>query len=186
MKSNGGVLSAREVVHQPITTVLSGPAAGALGAALIARVAGFDRVLTSDGGGTSTDVSVVIDGHPTLTTEGSVGAYPSKIPMIDVVTVGAGGGSIAHVSPEGTLKVGPQSAGADPGPLCYGKGGAGGHGGAVTITDAHLVLGRIPPHLLGGEIPLDVAAARAGLETLAQRLGLSVEAAAVGVLEISA
>ena len=106
--------------------------------------------------------------------------------MIDVVTVGAGGGSIAHVSPEGTLKVGPQSAGADPGPLCYGKGGAGGQGGAVTITDAHLVLGRIPPHLLGGEIPLDVAAARAGLENLAQRLGLSVEAAAVGVLEISA
>ena len=123
MKSNGGVLSADEVVHQPITTVLSGPAAGALGAALIAKVAGFDRVLTSDGGGTSTDVSVVIDGEPTLTTEGSVGAFPSKIPMIDVVTVGAGGGSIAWLSPEGTLKVGPQSAGADPGPLCYGKGG---------------------------------------------------------------
>ncbi len=183
MKSNGGVLSAHEVVHQPITTVLSGPAAGALGAALIAQVAGYDKILTSDGGGTSTDVSVVIDGDPTLTTEGSVGAYPSKIPMIDVVTVGAGGGSIAHVSPEGTLKVGPQSAGADPGPLCYGKGGA---GGAVTITDAHLVLGRIPPHLLGGEIPLDETAARAGLEALAAQLGLSVEAAAVGVLEISA
>src|SRR5205807_676882 len=84
MKSNGGVLSADEVVHQPITTVLSGPAAGALGAALIAQVAGFDRVLTCDGGGTSTDVSVVVDGEPTLTTEGSVGRYPSKIPMIDV------------------------------------------------------------------------------------------------------
>jgi N-methylhydantoinase A len=177
------VLSADEVVHQPITTVLSGPAAGALGAALIAKVAGYDKVLTSDGGGTSTDVSVVIDGEPTLTTEGSVGAYPSKIPMIDVVTVGAGGGSIAHVSPEGTLKVGPQSAGADPGPLCYGRGGA---DGAVTITDAHLVLGRIPPHLLGGEIPLDTDAARTGLEKLADQLGLSVEAAAVGVLEISA
>ena len=164
MKSNGGVLSADEVVHQPITTVLSGPAAGALGAALIAQVAGFDRVLTSDGGGTSTDVCVVIDGEPTLTTEGSVGAFPSKIPMIDVVTVGAGGGSIAWLSPEGTLKVGPQSAGADPGPLCYGKGGA-----EVTITDAHVVLGRIPPHLLGGEIPLDVDAARAGVEALAER-----------------
>ena len=138
MKSNGGVLSADEVVHQPITTVLSGPAAGALGAALIAKVAGFDKVLTSDGGGTSTDVSVVIDGEPTLTTEGSVGAFPSKIPMIDVVTVGAGGGSIAWLSPEGTLKVGPQSAGADPGPLCYGKGGT-----DVTITDAHVVLGQI-------------------------------------------
>ncbi len=181
MKSNGGVLSADEVVHQPITTVLSGPAAGALGAALIAKVAGFDRVLTSDGGGTSTDVSVVIDGEPTLTTEGSVGAFPSKIPMIDVVTVGAGGGSIAWLSPEGTLKVGPQSAGADPGPLCYGKGGT-----EVTITDAHVVLGRIPPHLLGGEIPLDVGAARAGVEALASKLGMSPEACATGVLEISA
>ena len=181
MKSNGGVLSADEVVHQPITTVLSGPAAGALGAALIAKVAGFDRVLTSDGGGTSTDVSVVIDGEPTLTTEGSVGAFPSKIPMIDVVTVGAGGGSIAWLSPEGTLKVGPQSAGADPGPLCYGKGGT-----EVTITDAHVVLGRIPPHLLGGEIPLDVDAARAGVEALSSKLGMSPEACATGVLEISA
>ena len=181
MKSNGGVLSADEVVHQPITTVLSGPAAGALGAALIAKVAGFDRVLTSDGGGTSTDVSVVIDGEPTLTTEGSVGAFPSKIPMIDVVTVGAGGGSIAWLSPEGSLKVGPASAGAAPGPICYGQGGA-----DVTVTDAHVVLGRIPPHLLGGEIPLDVPAARAGVEALAGKLGLSPEACASGVLEISA
>ncbi|HEX6249039.1 MAG TPA: hydantoinase/oxoprolinase family protein [Nocardioidaceae bacterium] len=181
MKSNGGVLSAEEVVHQPITTVLSGPAAGALGAALIARVAGFDRVLTCDGGGTSTDVSVVIDGEPTLTTEGTVGRFPSKIPMIDVVTVGAGGGSVAWLSPEGTLKVGPQSAGADPGPLCYARGGT-----DVTITDAHVTLGRIPPHLLGGEIPLDVDAARAGLVALSVELGLSVEECAAGILEISA
>jgi N-methylhydantoinase A len=181
MKSNGGVLSADEVVHQPITTVLSGPAAGALGAALIAEVAGFDRVLTSDGGGTSTDVSVVIDGEPTLTTEGSVGAFPSKIPMIDVVTVGAGGGSIAWLSPEGSLKVGPQSAGAAPGPICYAQGGV-----DVTVTDAHVVLGRIPPHLLGGEIPLDVPAARAGVEALAGKLGMSPEACATGILEISA
>ncbi len=181
MKSNGGVLSADEVVHQPITTVLSGPAAGALGAALIAQVAGFDKVLTCDGGGTSTDVSVVVDGQPTLTTEGSVGADPSKIPMIDVVTVGAGGGSIAWLSPEGALKVGPHSAGADPGPLCYGKGGT-----EVTITDAHVALGRIPPHLLGGEIPLDVGAARVGLGALAARLGLGLEECATGVLEISA
>jgi N-methylhydantoinase A len=181
MKSNGGVLSADEVVHQPITTVLSGPAAGALGAALIARVAGFDKVLTCDGGGTSTDVSVVVDGEPTLTTEGSVGMFPSKIPMIDVVTVGAGGGSIAWLSPEGTLKVGPHSAGADPGPLCYGRGGT-----EVTITDAHVFLGRIPPHLLGGEIPLDVDAARNGVAALAERLGVSVEECATGILEISA
>ena len=181
MKSNGGVLSADEVVHQPITTVLSGPAAGALGAALVAHKAGFDKVLTCDGGGTSTDVSVVLDGEPTLTTEGNVGAFPSKIPMIDVVTVGAGGGSIAWISPEGTLKVGPRSAGADPGPICYTKGGT-----EPTITDAHVILGRIPPHLLGGEIPLDVAAARAGVTELADRLGLDPTACAVGILEISA
>ena len=103
--------------------MLSGPAAGALGAAVVAQAAGFPQVVTCDGGGTSTDVTVVIDGQPALTTEGTIGAYPSKIPMIDVVTVGAGGGSIAWISPEGTLKVGPQSAGADPGPICYGNGG---------------------------------------------------------------
>lgn len=180
MKSNGGVLSAEEVVHQPITTVLSGPAAGALGAAVVAEAAGCPKALTLDGGGTSTDVTVVEDGHPALTTEGSVGAYPSKIPMIDVATVGAGGGSVAWISPEGTLKVGPRSAGAEPGPLCYGKGGT-----EVTVTDAHVVLGRIPPHLLGGEIPLDVAAARDGLTTLADDLDLSVERCATGILEIS-
>jgi N-methylhydantoinase A len=181
MKSNGGVLSGEEVVHQPISTVLSGPAAGALGAALVARTAGFDRVLTLDGGGTSTDVSVVLGGEPTLTTEGTVGAFPSKLPMIDVVTVGAGGGSVAWLSPEGTLKVGPRSAGADPGPLCYRKGGT-----EPTVTDAHAVLGRIPPHLLGGEVPLDVEAAREGLQLLGGKLGLDLEPVATGVLEISA
>jgi N-methylhydantoinase A len=181
MKSNGGVLSAAEVVHQPITTVLSGPAAGALGAARVAAAAGVAKVLTCDGGGTSTAVTVVVDGEPALTTEGEVGAYPTKIPMIDVVTVGAGGGSIAWVTPEGTLKVGPQSAGADPGPICYGQGGT-----EPTITDAHVLLGRIPPHLLGGEIPLDVEAARCGITELAERLGLSLEEAAAGILEISA
>ncbi|MFD0665049.1 hydantoinase/oxoprolinase family protein [Thermocatellispora tengchongensis] len=181
MKSNGGVLSAAEVVHQPITTVLSGPAAGALGAALIASTAGHPSVITLDGGGTSTDVAVVVDGEPSLTTEGSVGRYPCKIPMIDIVTVGAGGGSVAWISPEGTLKVGPRSAGADPGPLCYGKGGT-----EVTVTDAHVFLGRVPPHLLGGEIPLDVEAARAGIEGLAAKLGLTPERTATGILEISA
>jgi N-methylhydantoinase A len=181
MKSNGGVLSAAEVVHQPITTMLSGPAAGALGAALIAGTAGFDRVLTCDGGGTSTDVTVVIDGEPALTTEGSVGDYPSKIPMIDVVTVGAGGGSIAWLSPEGTLKVGPKSAGADPGPMCYPSGGD-----QPTVTDAHVVLGRIPPHLLGGEIPLSAGNATAGLRQLGAKLDMDLERTATGILEISA
>ena len=111
-------------------------------------------MLTCDGGGTSTDVAVVLDGEPTLTTEGTIGSYPSKIPMIDVVTVGAGGGSVAWLSRRGhRSRSGPRSAGADPGPLCYGRGGT-----EPTVTDAHLVLGRIPPHLLGGEIPLDVEA----------------------------
>ncbi|MEU6791714.1 hydantoinase/oxoprolinase family protein [Nonomuraea wenchangensis] len=181
MKSNGGILSAREVVNQPITTVLSGPAAGALGAALIASTAGHESVITLDGGGTSTDVAVVIDGEPSITTEGTIGRYPCKIPMIDIATVGAGGGSVAWISPEGTLKVGPRSAGADPGPICYGRGGT-----EVTVTDAHVFLGRVPPHLLGGEIPLDAEAARAGIEALADKLGLTPERTATGILEISA
>lgn len=181
MKSNGGVLSAEEVARQPITTVLSGPAAGALGAAFVVAHSGHGSVVTLDGGGTSTDVAVVLDGEPTLTTEGTIGRHPVKIPMIDIVTVGAGGGSVAWRSPEGALKVGPRSAGADPGPLCYGRGGT-----EVTVTDAHAVLGRIPPHLLGGEVPLDVDAAAAGVDALAKELGLTFERAAAGVLEISA
>ena len=181
MKSNGGVLSAKEVTRLPITTVLSGPAAGALGAALIAKQAGITRVLTCDGGGTSTDVAVVTDGEPALTTEGKVGDFLSMIPMVDVVTVGAGGGSIAWMSPEGALKVGPRSAGADPGPICYGLGGD-----EVTVTDAHLVLGRIPPHLLGGEVPLDLTAAREGLAGLAAKLGLTEQECATGILDVSA
>ena len=181
MKSNGGVVSAGEVGSQPITTILSGPAAGALGAAVLAGAAGLEQVLTLDGGGTSTDVSVVTGGRPALTTEGTVGRFPTKVPMVDIMTVGTGGGSIAWIPAEGGLKVGPHSAGADPGPLCYGHGGT-----EPTVTDAHLVLGRIPPALLGGEIPLDVAAARAGLEQLAGGVGMDVEACAAGVLEIAA
>jgi N-methylhydantoinase A len=179
MKSNGGMTSAGQAARKPITTVLSGPAAGALGAAAVTAAAGFDEVVTLDGGGTSTDAAVIRGGTPSLTTEASVGRFPAKVPMIDIVTVGAGGGSIAWVSPEGTLKVGPRSAGADPGPLCYGQGGT-----EPTLTDAALVLGRIPPHLLGGEMPLDVAAARAGIDALAAAVGLAPEACAEGVLEI--
>ncbi|MET0865386.1 MAG: hydantoinase/oxoprolinase family protein [Nakamurella sp.] len=181
MQSNGGVLSAEQVVRQPISTVLSGPAAGALGAATIAAHAGYPAVLTCDGGGTSTDVTVITDGRPSLTTEGSVGPFPAKIAMIDVVTVGAGGGSVGWISSEGTLKVGPQSAGAHPGPACYPGGGS-----EPTVTDAQLVLGRIPAHLLGGEILLDVGAAAEAISTLADGLGLSLEECAAGVLEISA
>jgi N-methylhydantoinase A len=181
MKSNGGVVSAREVAAQPITTLLSGPAAGALGAAMLASAAGFWRVLTLDGGGTSTDVAVVDDGVPHLTTDGRVGRYPVKVPMTDVVTVGAGGGSIARRGYDGRLRVGPDSAGADPGPMCYGRGGT-----HATVTDAMLTLGRIPPHLLGGEIPLDASLARHGLKALADSLGLDVDRTAAGILEIAA
>lgn len=179
MQSNGGVRSATEI--QPSTTVLSGPAAGALGAARIARHAGLDRVLTLDGGGTSTDVCVVLDGQPGLTTEGTIGRYPVRVPMIDIGTVGAGGGSVAWVSAESTLKVGPRSAGAAPGPMCYATGGS-----EPTVTDAHVLLGRIPAHLLGGEIPLDLDAARAGLDKLAEATGLDTVGAATGILEVSA
>ncbi len=181
MTSSGGVATATEVIGRPIATVLSGPAAGAVGAAMIAERAGFTSVLTCDGGGTSTDVAVVVGGEPAVTTEGVVGAYPARLPMVDVVTVGAGGGSVAWVSPAGALKVGPRSAGADPGPLCYGKGGR-----DVTVTDAHLVLGRIPPHLLGGEIPLDSDAAASGLADLAAKLGMAMPDCAAGILEVSA
>ncbi|MGI9145872.1 MAG: hydantoinase/oxoprolinase family protein [Chloroflexota bacterium] len=181
MKSNGGVVSARDVARSPITTLLSGPAAGALGAALLAKAAGFSKILTLDGGGTSTDVAVVENGLPHLTTEGRVGRFPVKVPMTDVVTVGAGGGSIARRAPDGRLRVGPESAGADPGPMCYGQGGQ-----QPTVTDATLVLGRVPPHLLGGEIPLDVGRAEQGIAELARAIGLNLHRTAAGVLEISA
>ncbi len=180
MKSNGGVVAAREVERQPITTVLSGPAAGALGASFIASAAGFPSAIALDAGGTSTDVCLIHDGLPRLTTEGKIGRFPVKTPMIDIITVGTGGGSIAWIGPDGGLRVGPRSAGADPGPICYGKGGS-----EPTLTDANLVLGRIPPHLLGGEVPLDVEAARRGLEPLAARLGLDVLRLAAGILELA-
>jgi N-methylhydantoinase A len=181
MKSNGGVIAGGEVGEKPITTILSGPAAGTLGAALVAGQAGFDRVITLDGGGTSTDVAVISDGRPSLTTEGSVGRFAVKVPMVDIVTVGTGGGSIAWASPEGTLKVGPRSAGASPGPACYPDGGS-----EPTTTDAFLLLGHIPEHLLGGEIPLRREAAEAAYERLAATVGLPVDACAAGVLEIAA
>src|SRR6185369_10412425 len=181
MKSNGGMIAGTEVHRQPITTILSGPAAGTLGAALVAGQAGFSRVITLDGGGTSTDVAVISDGRPSLTTEGSVGRFAVKVPMVDIVTVGTGGGSIAWASPEGTLKVGPRSAGASPGPACYPNGGS-----EPTTTDAFLLLGHIPEHLIGGEIPLDRSASEAAYVPLAEAVGLDVEACAAGVLEIAA
>jgi N-methylhydantoinase A len=180
MQSNGGVLAAADVARQPITTLLSGPAAGALGASWLAGLAGFPNVLTVDAGGTSTDICVVEGGVPHVTTAGKVGRFPVKIPMIDIITIGTGGGSIAWIDASGSLRVGPRSAGADPGPMCYGRGGD-----EPTLTDANLVLGRLPPHLLGGEVPLDTERARFGLERLAQGLGMEATRLAAGILEIA-
>jgi len=182
MQSSGGVASAEQVVRKPITTALSGPAAGALGSAVIAEIAGFPDLVTLDAGGTSTDLCLIEGGRPQVTNGGSVGPFPVRIPMIDIETIGTGGGSIAWISREGHLKVGPRSAGAEPGPMCYPNGGH-----EPTITDANLVLGRIPPSLIGGGIALDVARARDGIAALAARLpgGMSVEQLASGIIEIA-
>jgi N-methylhydantoinase A len=182
MQSSGGVIGSAQVVKKPITTALSGPAAGALGAAVIARIAGFENVVTLDAGGTSTDLCLIEAGTPKITNGGAVGPFPVRIPMIDIKTVGTGGGSIAWISREGHLKVGPKSAGAVPGPMCYPAGGD-----QPTITDANLVLGRIPPALIGGGIALDPDRARSGVRELGRRLGssMSVEALAEGIIEIA-
>jgi N-methylhydantoinase A len=182
MQSSGGVASADQVVRKPITTALSGPAAGALGCAVIADVAGFPDLVTLDAGGTSTDLCLIEGGKPQVTNGGSVGPFPVRIPMIDIETIGTGGGSIAWISREGHLKVGPRSAGAEPGPMCYPNGG-----NEPTITDANLVLGRIPPSLIGGGIALDVARARGGIAALAAKLpgSMSVEQLASGIIEIA-
>jgi N-methylhydantoinase A len=182
MQSSGGVASPDQVMRKPITTALSGPAAGALGSAVIAEIAGFPDLVTLDAGGTSTDLCLIEGAKPKVTNGGRVGRFPVRIPMLDVKTIGTGGGSIAWISREGKLRVGPRSAGAVPGPMCYPNGGE-----EPTITDANLVLGRIPPALIGGGIRLDVLRARRGLERLAARLPgkLSVEHLAEGIIEIA-
>ena len=182
MQSSGGVISAEQVVRKPITTALSGPAAGALGCSVVAQLAGFEDVVTLDAGGTSTDICLIERGSPHLTNGSSIGQFPVRIPMIDIETIGTGGGSIAWISREGHLKVGPKSAGAVPGPMCYPNGGD-----QPTITDANLVLGRIPPALIGGGIALDVERSRAGIAALGEKLGkrMSVELLAEGIIEIA-
>ncbi len=182
MQSSGGVASAEQILRKPITTALSGPAAGALGSAVIAEVAGFPDLVTLDAGGTSTDFCLIEGAKPHLTNGGSVGAFPVRIPMIDIATIGIGGGSIAWISREGHLKVGPRSAGAVPGPMCYPNGGD-----EPAITDANLVLGRLPPSLIGGGIALNVERARKGIAALAERLPgkMSAEQLAAGIIEIA-
>jgi N-methylhydantoinase A/oxoprolinase/acetone carboxylase beta subunit len=177
MQSNGGFLEARHAARQAVRSVLSGPAGGVVGALFAARRSGFRRVLGFDMGGTSTDVSLA-DGAPRETTEAIVDGCPIRIPMLDIHTVGAGGGSIARVDAGGLLRVGPESAGANPGPACYGT------GDEATVTDAHVVLGRIDA-LLGGTLHLDRERAEAAVDRLAQRLKTDRTTAAAGILRVA-
>lgn len=180
MKSAGGVVSADKAALQPVYTVLSGPSAAVLGMATLGRQAGHEDLITLDMGGTSTDVSLIEKGQPWVSTSGEVYIYPIKAPTIEIATIGAGGGSIAWVGTGERIKVGPHSAGAEPGPACYGKGGE-----EPTVTDAHLVLGRIPPYLLGGEIPLDPKRAEEAIRQLGKRIGLDPLETAWGIIEIA-
>ncbi len=180
MKSNGGVFGPRQAANQAINMALSGPAAGVIGAGVVAKSSGHLNAITIDIGGTSADVSLIRSGQPAMTNESEIGPFPIQIPTIDIHTIGAGGGSVATVSDYGVLTVGPQSAGADPGPACYGKGGQ-----HPTVTDANLVLGRIPEYLLGGEVELERdQAKRAIVKYVADPLGMDLYEAAAGILDI--
>ena len=180
MQSNGGVAGAATIRRAPAVTALSGPAAGVVGAREVARAAGVGDVITVDIGGTSADICLIKDGRIGLTQQGRVGDWPLPLPMVDMVTVGAGGGSIARVR-DGALSVGPASAGAEPGPACYGLGGT-----EATVTDAHIVLGHLPPELLGGRMRLDPAKAEAAVrDNVAIPLGLDLHTAARGILAIA-
>lgn len=181
MKSSGGVTGAAELAHRPLNSVLSGPAAGVMAAAHNGPLAGFDDLLTLDVGGTSADIALIEGQMPRVLNAGRIEDHDIKVPMIDMTTVGAGGGSIAWIADSGALRVGPESAGSQPGPVCYGRNGT-----RPTVTDAHLALGRISPELLGGTIKLDVEAARKAIQDqIATPLGLSLERAADGILELA-
>ena len=174
MQSRGGICSYRQIIDVPARTVLSGPAAGVRGACHVADRAGFNNVISLDMGGTSADIAVVNDGQVLTTTDGQVDKYPFRLPMIDCSAIGAGGGSIAWVDSVGSLHVGPHSAGADPGPACYGRGGT-----QPTVTDAGIVLGWLnPDYFAGGTVKLDAGAAHEAIERIAQPLGLSLPEAA--------
>jgi len=180
VRSDGGLMSSEAAKNRPVELALSGPSGGVVGAATIANEKGVPDVLTLDMGGTSTDVSLVEDGTPGTTRQTKVGYREFKSRSVDVNTVGAGGGSIARVQLSGALQVGPESSGADPGPACYGQGGE-----EPTVTDANVVLGRIPEMVqLGGRMDLDHAAARAAIEGIAEQRGTSVEEAAQAILDI--
>jgi N-methylhydantoinase A/oxoprolinase/acetone carboxylase beta subunit len=179
MQSNGGSISASEARHAAVRTILSGPAAGAVGAQALARASGFHKVILFDMGGTSTDVSL-ISGQLGTTNESTVGDFPVRLPVLDIHTVGAGGGSIAYVDRGGALRVGPGSAGADPGPVCYGK------GEQMTVTDANLLLGRLDAeHFLGGRMAIDTARAQDRATSFAADLNITPARLAEGIVQIA-
>ena len=180
-RSNGGVMSANTARVQPVTTLLSGPASGVVGAAYVARLAGVHSAVTIDIGGTSADVSIIRDGEPAHSTEAMVGEFPVVAPSVDVFAVGAGGGSIAWFDQLGLLKLGPRSAGADPGPACYGFGGS-----EPTTTDAYVVCGYLnPANFIGGTMTLDAARAAEAVGTVARRLNMPLEQAAESMLALA-
>ena len=179
MQSNGGSISAAAARVQPVRMILSGPAAGVVGARAVADAGGFRRIITFDMGGTSTDVSL-IDQGTSLSTDSCVGDFPVRLPMIDIHTVGAGGGSIAFKDSGGALRVGPRSAGANPGPVCYGI------GTELTVTDANLLLGRLDPdYFLGGRMKLEIERSRAAARRLAGEFNLSLSELAEGVVRVA-
>jgi N-methylhydantoinase A len=179
-QSNGGVIGFAQAARLPVRTVLSGPSTGVVAAQAVGRMAGFPDLITFDMGGTSTDVALLQDGVCRLTSEAIVHGYPIKAPMLDIHTVGAGGGSIANVDSGGLLKVGPRSAGASPGPVCYGRGND-----EPTVTDANVVLQTLnPTHLLGGRMKVDQALARAAIGRLAGQLGMGVMETAQGIIAV--
>lgn len=180
MQSNGGTIDAAQAAGRAVNLLLSGPAGGLAAARALGRAMGETRLMTFDMGGTSTDVALM-EGDFRLTSEGRIGPWPVAVPMVDMHTIGAGGGSLAHIDTGGALQVGPRSAGAEPGPACYGRGGEG-----ATVTDANLVLGRLPTDLrLAGSVSADREAAEKAVAALAGPLGLSLEAAAEGIIRVA-
>ena len=181
MRSSGGLAHHQRAVQQPASIAYSGPSAGVLGMAWLADKLGEDKVLTYDMGGTSTDVALVENGQPLLTNDGLLDIYPMGMPSIDMVSIGAGGGSIVTLGTADRIRVGPESAGAVPGPVCYGLGGT-----EPTVTDANIVLGRIPSSILGGEMELDANVAQESLAAMGSRVGMGPEEFAYGVLQLAA
>ncbi len=181
MQSSGGILSAQSAAREPVRTILSGPAGGVIGALSVARAAKIQHVLTFDMGGTSTDVALLDTSlEPPTSTEGQVVGLPVGVPMLDIHTAGAGGGSLAWIDTAGALQVGPQSAGADPGPACYGR------GDSATVTDANLILGRLhPDHFLGGAMRLDEARARQALAVIPRTGFAGIEQLAEGIVRVA-